>query len=62
MKLHGISARALTIDGAGATHYDDLAHLESASAEGWTTATDRYGPVTILKITAVATKLISASR
>ena len=44
------------------THYDDLAHLESASAEGWTTATDRYGPVTILKVTAAAAKQISASR
>ncbi|MFZ3330186.1 MAG: TIM-barrel domain-containing protein [Candidatus Acidiferrales bacterium] len=62
VKLHGISARTVTIDGAASTHYDDLAHLESASAEGWTTATDRYGPVSIVKITAAAAKRISASR
>ncbi len=62
VKLHGAAARTVTIDGAQSTHYDDLAHLESGSAEGWTTATDRYGPVTIVKITAAAAKQISASR
>ena len=62
VKLHGISARTVTIDGAAGTHYDDLAQLESGSAEGWTTATDRYGPVTIVKITAAAATQISASR
>jgi alpha-glucosidase len=62
VKLHGISARTVTIDGAAGTHYDDLAHLESGSAEGWTTATDRYGAVTIVKATAATAKQISAAR
>ena len=50
VKLHGISARAVTIDGVECTHYADLAHLESGSAEGWTTGTDRYGTVTVVKV------------
>ena len=62
VKLHGIAARTVTIDGTAGTHYDDLTHLESATAEGWTTATDRYGPVTIVKITGAAAKQVSASR
>ena len=62
VRLHGAAARTVTIDGAPGTHYDDLAHLENAAGEGWTTATDRYGPETIVKITAAAAKQISASR
>jgi alpha-glucosidase (family GH31 glycosyl hydrolase) len=62
VKLHGITARAVTVDGKECTHYTDLAHLESGSAEGWTAATDRYGAVTFVKIGADTAKQISASR
>ena len=62
VKLHGITARAVTVDGKQCTHYTDLAHLESGSAEGWTTGTDRYGAVTFVKIGADTAKQISASR
>jgi alpha-glucosidase (family GH31 glycosyl hydrolase) len=62
VKLHGLSARAVTIDGVECTHYPDLAHLESASAEGWTTGTDVYGSVTVVKVTAATAGQISASR
>jgi alpha-glucosidase (family GH31 glycosyl hydrolase) len=62
LKLHGISARAVTIGGVECTHYTDLAHLESASAEGWTTGTDVYGSVTVVKVMAATARQISASR
>ncbi|MFZ3380523.1 MAG: TIM-barrel domain-containing protein [Candidatus Acidiferrales bacterium] len=62
VKLHGIAARTVTIDAAAAAHSADLATLESNSAEGWATATDRFGSVTIVKVTAAAAKQISASR
>ena len=62
VKLHGITARAVTVDGKECTHYTDLAHLESGSAEGWTTGTDRYGAVTFVKIGADSAKQIRASR
>ena len=62
VKLHGITARAVTVDGKECAHYPDLAHLESAAAEGWTTETDRYGAVTFVKIGADTAQHISASR
>jgi alpha-glucosidase (family GH31 glycosyl hydrolase) len=62
VNLHGISARAVSMDGVGCTHYTDLAHLESASDEGWTTGTDVYGSVTVVKVTAATARQISASR
>jgi hypothetical protein len=61
VKLHGIAAREVTVDGKVGTHYSDLAHLENGSAEGWTTGTDRYGAVTFVKIGADTAKHISAS-
>jgi alpha-glucosidase (family GH31 glycosyl hydrolase) len=63
VRLHGIAARAVTIDGAQCEHYTDLAHLEAAAdAEGWATGTDRYGTVTYVKVGAAYAKQIIASR
>jgi alpha-glucosidase (family GH31 glycosyl hydrolase) len=62
VRLHGISARSVTIDDVEGRHYADLAQLENGSPEGWTTGTDVYGTVTVVKVTAAAAKQISASR
>lgn len=62
VKLHGITAREVTIGGAAAKRYANLADLESAGEPGWTTATDRYGPVTIALIPAKTSESIAASR
>jgi alpha-glucosidase (family GH31 glycosyl hydrolase) len=62
VKLHGISARSVTIDGVESAHYADLAQLESGSAEGWTTGADQYGTITVVKVTAATAKQINASR
>jgi hypothetical protein len=62
LKLHGITARAVTVDGKQCAHYTDLAHLESGAAEGWTTGIDRYGAVTFVKVGATSANQIRASR
>jgi alpha-glucosidase (family GH31 glycosyl hydrolase) len=62
VRLHGISARSVTIDAVEARHYADRSQLESGSVEGWTTGTDVYGTLTVVKVTAAAAKQISASR
>ncbi len=62
VKLHGIAARAVTIGGAECMHYADLSQLESGTAEGWATGTDRYGVVTFVKIGVTSGKEIRASR
>ncbi len=62
VRLHGIAARAVTIEGAESLHYADLAQMESGTAEGWTTGTDRFGAVTFVKVVATAAKHIAASR
>ncbi len=62
VRLHGISARSVTFDDIEGRHYADLAQLENGSAEGWTTGTDVYGSVTVVKVSAAAAKQISASR
>jgi alpha-glucosidase (family GH31 glycosyl hydrolase) len=62
VRLHGISARSVTFDAVEGRHYADLAQLENGSADGWTTGTDVYGSVTVVKVSASAAKQISASR
>jgi alpha-glucosidase (family GH31 glycosyl hydrolase) len=62
VRLHGITAHAVSIEGAESVRYADLVHLESGDAEGWTTGTDRYGAVTVVKVQATVAKHIAASR
>jgi alpha-glucosidase (family GH31 glycosyl hydrolase) len=62
VKLHGITARAVTIGGTAAKHFGNVARLESAEGEGWTTGTDRYGAVTIVMLSAKTAENITASR
>ncbi len=62
VKLHGISARTVTIGGAPARHYADTAQLESANGEGWTTSTDQYGAVTVVIVSAKTAENIAATR
>lgn len=62
VKLHGIAARTLTIGAEPAKHYADVAQLESAGGDGWTTGTDRYGAVTIVTVPAKAAQSVVASR
>ena len=62
LRLHGISARSVAIGGAPAKQYANLAQLESATAEGWTTGTDQFGSVTFVVIPARTAAHVSATR
>ena len=62
LRLHGISARTVTMNGAPASRYADLPRLASASPEGWTTSTDQYGPVTVVLVPAKTAEHVVATR
>ena len=62
VRLHGIKARAVTIDNEKSNRYANLRQLESQSGEGWTVGTDRYGDVTYVRVMAGSAKVIVASR
>ena len=49
VRVHGFAAGA--VDGP-LRHYATPAALEAAAGEGWSTASDRYGPLTVLKLDA----------
>lgn len=62
VRLHGITAHAVTVAGAELKRYADQDQLERAAAEGWATGIDRYGPVTFVMVEATAAKHIEARR
>jgi alpha-glucosidase (family GH31 glycosyl hydrolase) len=62
IRLHGIKARSVTIDGTKTRHYANLAELESGGGEGWTAGNDRYGDVTIVNMGATTAKHVTAGR
>jgi alpha-glucosidase len=62
IRLHGIKARTLAIDGTQSKPSRDLAQLEKESTDAWTTGHDRYGDVTFVKVKATTAKHIAASR
>lgn len=62
VRLHGLKARSVTIDGAKSRYYANLTQLESAAGEGWTVGNDLYGSVTIVNVGATAEKHVAAIR
>jgi alpha-glucosidase len=62
VRLHGITARTVTIGNAEGKHYADLAHLETAAGEGWTTGTDQYGAVTFVEVKAQTAEHVAVTR
>jgi len=62
VRLHGIRARAVKIDGADIHRYADIPQLENQTSEGWTAGTDRYGDVTCVKLMANGAKQVIAAR
>ena len=50
--VHGLSARRVSEAGNALTHFDSLVALNLASGDGWATGTDRFGPVTYVRVTA----------
>lgn len=62
IRLHGIRARAVTIDGVAGHRDTSLSQMESETAEGWTVGSDRYGDVTYIKLLASSSKHLTATR
>ncbi len=56
VRVHGLAAAA--VDGS-LQHYATPAALEAANGEGWSTASDRYGPLTVLKLDAGAARTLT---
>jgi alpha-glucosidase (family GH31 glycosyl hydrolase) len=56
VRVHGIAAGA--VDGS-LKHYASTAALEAADGEGWATASDRYGPLTVLRLDAGAARTLT---
>ncbi len=52
LRLHGLSAHRVALDGTPAPRHADEGALESAAGWGWSAGTDRYGPVTYVKFAA----------
>jgi alpha-glucosidase (family GH31 glycosyl hydrolase) len=49
--IHGITAKAVDDGQAGLHAYASAAALKAAGGDGWATGTDRYGPVTWVRLT-----------
>ncbi|HTU33598.1 MAG TPA: TIM-barrel domain-containing protein [Candidatus Acidoferrum sp.] len=62
VKLHGFAARTVTVGGTSAKRYDNIAQLDSAGGEGWSTGADQYGAVTVVMIPAKTAESIAATR
>ena len=56
VRVHGLAAAA--VDGS-LQHYATPAALKAANGEGWSTASDRYGPLTVLKLDAGAARTLT---
>ena len=56
VRVHGLAAAA--VDGS-LKHYATPAALKAANGEGWSTASDRYGPLTVLKLDAGAARTLT---
>ena len=52
VRVHGIAAASITAGGATLPHYATPAELAAAGGEGWITGSDRFGPLTVLKLDA----------
>jgi alpha-glucosidase len=62
VKLHSVTARAVTVDGVPSQRYADLPQLQRQPGEGWAVGTDLYGDFTCVKVAAGKAKHVVASR
>lgn len=59
VQLHGIAAHAVDASGAALRHYATADLLRAANGEGWTTANDRSGRVTLVKLDAGVARAVT---
>ncbi|GAB3786198.1 TIM-barrel domain-containing protein [Dyella agri] len=59
VRIHGIAASNVDLGGTALRHYATPAELAAADGEGWGAGSDRYGPVTVLKLDAGAARTLT---
>jgi alpha-glucosidase len=57
-RIHGRAGSGVTVNGVAAAASPDGDSLATGSREGWAAGTDRYGPVTLVKVAAGSVKNI----
>ncbi|MBN8924723.1 MAG: glycoside hydrolase family 31 [Rhodanobacter sp. 68-29] len=58
VRVHGMAAATVDADGHALAHAATPAALEAAGGEGWSTGSDRYGPVTVLLLDAATARTL----
>ncbi|MEW9625359.1 glycoside hydrolase family 31 protein [Rhodanobacter geophilus] len=59
VRVHGIAAGNVAAGGTALRHYATPAELAAADGEGWSSASDRYGQLTVLKLDAGAARALT---
>ena len=58
-KVHSDAARMVSDNGKALPHFDSLDALNAATGAGWATGTDRFGPVTHVRVTAAKARTLA---
>ncbi|MBA2079893.1 TIM-barrel domain-containing protein [Rhodanobacter sp. PCA2] len=58
VRVHGMAAAVVDAGGHALAHAATPAALEAAGGEGWSTGSDRYGPVTVLLLDAATARTL----
>lgn len=58
-KVHGDAANMVSDNGKALPHFDNLDALDAATGQGWASGTDRFGPVTYIRVTAAKARTLA---
>ena len=58
-KVYGGAAHMVSYNGKALSHYDNLDALDAATGQGWASGTDRFGPVTCVRVTAAKARTLA---
>jgi hypothetical protein len=61
LRVHGRAGTGVTVDGQPAAGLAGYENLRNGSTEGWASGTDKYGPVTWIKVGSRAAKSVIIS-
>ncbi|MEO5829104.1 MAG: glycoside hydrolase family 31, partial [Rhodanobacter sp.] len=58
-KVHGSAAGMVSDNGKALPHFDNLDALDTATGQSWASGTDRFGPVTYVRVTAATARTLA---
>ncbi len=58
-KVHSRAASVVSDNGKALPHFDNLDAFDAASGQGWATGTDRFGPVTYVRVTSAKARTLA---